>query len=101
MINIVRKDAGPIANAISNVQKAVLLEDPLDILMAFSQDPLARVSKLLELLTKVSNDISYVAKDIEKRKEKIVQNTDMGEDRYSEQSAIIGKDLGIVEGWEA
>lgn len=101
MINIVRKDAGPIANAISNVQKAVLLEDPLDILMAFSQDPLARVSKLLELLIKVSNDIIYVAKDIEKRKEKIVQNTDMGEDRYSEQSTIIGNDLGIVEGWEA
>ncbi len=101
MIDAVKKDVVPIANAISNVQKAVRLEEPLDILMAFSQDPLARVEKLLKLLIKVSNDLGSVARDIEKRKEKLVQNTNIGDDRYSQQSAVISKDLEIVTGWEA
>lgn len=100
MIEAVKKDVVPIANAIANVQKGVLLEDSLDILMAFSQDPLVRVTKLLELLVKVSNDISYVARDIEKRKGNLVQNTSMGESRYSQQNTILSKDIEIVDEWE-
>ena len=100
MIDAVKKDVVPIANAIANVQKGVLLEDSLDILMAFSQDPLVRVTKLLELLVKVSNDISYVARDIEKRKGNLVQNTSMGESRYSQQNTILNKDIEIVDEWE-
>ncbi len=101
MIDAVKKDVVPIANAISNVQKAVLLEDALDILMAFSQDPLARVARLLELLTKVSNDIAYVARDVEKRRGNLAQNTSIGESRYFQQNAIISSDYEIVNGWEA
>jgi hypothetical protein len=101
MINAVKKDVEPIANAIVNIKKAISLEDPLDILMAFSQDPLSRITKLLELLTKVSNDISYVTKDIEKRKGNLLHNTRIDEGRYSQQNALISKDLEIVNGWEA
>ena len=101
MINAVKKDVDPIVNAISNVQKAVLLEYSLDILMAFSQDPLARVVKLLELLTKVSSDIACVARDIEKRKGNLAQNTNISESRYSQQNVIISGDYEIVNGWEA
>jgi hypothetical protein len=101
MIDAVKKDVVPIANAISNVQKAVQLEDSLDILMAFSQDPLTRVVKLLDLLKKVSNDIGSVTRDIEVRKGKLVKNTIIGESRYSQQNAVISSDLEIVNGWEA
>ena len=100
VINKNSNDAALIANAIANIQKGVLLEDPLDTLMAFSQDPLLRVTKLLELLTKVSNDIHYVARDIEKRKGNLIQNTGMGESRYSQQFTILSTDIGIVDGWE-
>ena len=57
MINAVKRDAEPIANALKNVDNAILLKDPLDILMAFSQDPLVRIDKLLILLEKVDKDI--------------------------------------------
>lgn len=101
MIEAVKKDVAPIANAISNIQKAVQLEDSLDILMAFSQDPLARVEKLLELLTKVSSDINSVTREVEKKKGELIQKTKIGGRRYSEQKAIIDKDFEIVKGWEA
>ena len=101
MIDAVKKDVVPIANAIANVQKAVLLEDSLDILMAFSQDPLVRVTKLLELLKKVSSDISSVTRDIEKRRGNLGQNTNIGENRYSQQITTIKKDFETVDGWEA
>ena len=101
LIEAVKKDVKPIANAINNVKKSVELGDPIDILMAFSQDPLARVDKLLALLVKLASDIKDVKNDIEKRKSKVVQGAAEGEDgRYSAQKAVIEKDISSVNGWE-
>ena len=101
LIEAVKKDVKPIANAIKNVKKYVGLGDPIDILMAFSQDPLARVDKLLALLVKLASDIKDVKNDIEKRKEKVVLRTAEGEGgKYSTQKAVIEHDISMVNGWE-
>lgn len=100
MINVVRREAEPIANAVKKVVEAVKLTDSLDILMAFSQDPLIRVSKLLELLTKAENDIKFVQRDVEKRREKLVQKSAQTGDRYVKQQEVIESNLEIIKGWE-
>lgn len=101
MIKAIEKDAAPIANALKNVGNAILLKDPLDILMAFSQDPLVRVDKLLLLLEKVDKDIKFVQKDVEKRKENAIQNIGgLKDSRYAVQKSIIQKNIATVEGWE-
>ena len=101
LMEAVKKDVKPIANAINNVKKSVRLSDPIDILMAFSQDPIARIDKLLALLVKLDSDIKDVKNDLEKRKGGIMQVTAEGEGgRYSEQKAIIQQDIYLVNGWE-
>lgn len=101
MINAVKRDAEPIANALKNVDNAILLKDPLDILMAFSQDPLVRIDKLLILLEKVDKDIKFVRDDIERRKEKASKRLDnIKDDRYGGQRSIIQKNIETVERWE-
>lgn len=100
MINAVRRDAEPIANAIKKVAEAVKLTDSLDILMAFSQDPLIRVNKLLELLTKAKNDIKFVQRDVEKRREKLVQKSSQTEGSYAKQKEVIEDNREIIKGWE-
>lgn len=101
MIKDVKRNAESIANALKNVDHAILLEAPLDILMAFSQDPLARIDKLLCLLEKVNKDIKYVQGDIEKRKEKAIQNLgNIKEHRYAVQKLMIQTDMDAVNGWE-
>jgi len=96
----VRRDAEPIANAIKKVAEAVKLTDSLDILMAFSQDPLIRVNKLLELLTKAKNDIKFVQRDVEKRREKLVQKSSQTEGSYAKQKEVIEDNREIIKGWE-
>lgn len=101
MIKDVKKNAESIANAIKNVDHGILLEEPLDILMAFSQDPLVKIDKLLSLLEKVSKDIEYVGGDIEKRRGRVIQSLGNIEgDRYAIQESVIQKDMGIVDSWE-
>ena len=101
LIESVRKSAKPVANAVNKVQKAVALSDSLDILMAFSQDPLIRVDKLLCILTKLATDMKFVQSDIEKRKSNVVKDTnESGSGRYATQKELIGNDLQIIEGWE-
>lgn len=101
MIKDVKKDVEPIANALKNVEHAILLEEPLDILMAFSQDPLVRIDKLLNLLEKVSKDIKYVQADIEKRRGTIVQSLgNIKGDRYTVQKSTIQNDMDTVDSWE-
>jgi len=100
IIDAVRKDVKPISNAISNVIKAVSLTDPIDILMAFSQDPLVRIDKLLMLLLKVNADIKYVTNDVAKRKEKIGEINN-GSGAYSLQKKAIEDGLVMIEEWEA
>lgn len=101
LIDTVRKDIKPIANAISNVSDSTELTDPLDILMAFSQDPLLRIDKLLLLLNKAAKDVEYVKQDVQKRKEKAVQGTG-GESssRYATQRTLIDKNLQMADRWE-
>lgn len=101
LIDQVRKDIKPIANAIENVNEALGLTDTLDILMAFSQDPLVRIDRLLTLLLKATTDISYVTQEIEKRKGKVTQNNGGSEGgRYAQQLQMIEKDLQLVSKWE-
>ena len=101
MMKEVKKDAGSIAHALKNVDNGILLKDPLDVLMAFSQAPLAKIDKLLLLLEKVHKDIKFVQGDIEKRREKAIQNLGgTRDDRYDAQKAIILKNMETVEGWE-
>ena len=68
--------------------------------MAFSQDPLIRVDKLLELLRKAENDIKFVQRDVEKRREKLVQKSAQTDGRYANQQEIIENNLEIIKGWE-
>ena len=97
----VKREAESIAHALKNVDSAVLLKEPLDILMAFSQDPLFRIDKLLLLLEKVHGDIKFVQGDVERRKKKAIQNLGDGkDDRYLVQKSIIRENMEIVEGWE-
>ena len=101
MMKDVKKDAESIAHALKNVENAMQLKDPLDILMAFSQAPLVKIDKLLLLLEKVHRDIKFVQGDVEKRKEKALHNLgSVGADRYDIQKTIILKNMEVVEGWE-
>lgn len=100
LIAAIRKDIKPIANAISNVSESLELTDSLDVLMAFSQDPLLRIDKLLSLLNKAAKDVEYVKQDVQKRKEKAVQGTG-GESsgRYVAQRLLIDNNLQTAGRW--
>lgn len=101
VINGINKDAAAIGNAICDVAEAVEVEDPLECLMRFSQDPLSKLTRLLELLDKVQKDLDYANNDVTKRKAKItVSETGDGDRRYSAEQKAISSAKTTVDRWE-
>lgn len=101
LIDLVKKDVKAIGKSIEEIHDALDKKDSLDILMSFSQDPISKLDILLNLLQKVNDDIRYVKKDIEKRKDRIRMEMGIEPDKkYIYETEIITECKRITKGWE-
>ena len=66
----VKKYSRTISLAIRAINNAQKTTNALDCILAFSQDPIRRVERLVKLLEKVTSDISKVQAEIKVRKDK-------------------------------
>lgn len=98
MIETVKKDAKSIGIALQLVQKACEKQNSLERIIYFSQDPLKRIEKLLELLNKVERDALFVKNDVQRRREKLgVTGLDQsGQTRYNSEKALIEQGKSIL-----
>ena len=72
--------------AINNAQKTT---NALDCILAFSQDPIRRVERLVKLLEKVTNDIAKVQAEIKVRKDKYGGSAAAGTGNVFENEKVI------------
>lgn len=97
----IRRDAKTIVVAFSEVKKGIECGDPLDALMMFSKDPLAKLERLLLALQIVQKDVEYVTRDISKRRENIVlDNGGTFGARYEESRRKIEEGGKLVADWK-
>lgn len=71
LIDSVRKFAKSISTAISEIKDAQKTESKIDCLILFSQDPIRKVERLTQLLSKVAADVDAVKIEMEDRRKKL------------------------------
>lgn len=97
----IRRDAKTISVAFSEVKKGTECGDPLDVLMMFSKDPLAKLERLLLALQIVQKDVEYVTRDISERRENIVlDNGGTFRARYEDSRRKIEEGGKLVADWK-
>ena len=77
----VKKYAKSTSQAIQEILKAQKATNPLDCIMAFSQDPIRKVERLQQLLEKVTADIDKVISEVSVKKAKLGGDTVGGSSR--------------------
>lgn len=100
LVDSIRKEAKTISVAIAEAVKGIKCDDSVDVLMMFSKDPLAKIERLLSMLSMVQKDIDYVAKDVAKRRDNI--SVDVGVDvetKYLESKTRLHEASKIVADW--
>lgn len=102
LIESVRKYAKSISAAISDIQVAQKMENKLDCLVMFSQDPIRKVERLTQLLSKVNADVEAVKKEMEVRRAKYGGNAtgNNSSEKYSDEKQIISEVRNILSGME-
>lgn len=94
-----KRKAGQIAKAIGDIGNVLDSDDILEILMAFSSDPISVLQPLLTLIQQVSNDITRLDNQIALRKSKM-GNTINEVDRemvYKSDLETIKADFAVLE----
>lgn len=101
VLNGIKKDAKTISVAFGEVEKGIASTDDLNTLLMFSKDPLRKLERVLSILKTVKNDIKYVARDVEKRRNNIfVDNGGDMSTRYAESRNKIESDSKTVMNWK-
>lgn len=102
MISDVKKNAKGICSAIEEIKTGLAASDSIDKLIAFSQDPMERINKLLTLMEKVEKDIQYVNNNVSKRREDLgIVDDGATETKYAEEKIQLAYSGVVVAGWEA
>jgi len=98
----VKKYAKSTSIAIQEIIKAQKATNPLDSIMAFSQDPIRKVERLQQLLEKVTADIDKVKSEISVKKAKLGGDTVGGktDNKFVEEKDILNKCSIILKGME-
>ena len=97
--NSLKRQCKQIAKAIKDINAALDEKDPLTILLAFSEDPIAALQPLGALLKQVATDVQEVERQL------AVRIADLGDtggrqepaERYKEELAVINVDLALLE----
>ncbi|MPN30076.1 hypothetical protein SDC9_177533 [bioreactor metagenome] len=102
LIDSVRKYAKSISAAISDIQVAQKIENRLDCLVMFSQDPIRKVERLTQLLSKVDADVDTVKKEMEVRRAKLGGSAtgNNSSEKYSDEKQIVYEIRNILSGME-
>ena len=102
LIESVRKYAKSISVAISDILVAQKMENKLDCLVIFSQDPIRKVERLTQLLSKVNADVETVKREMGVRRAKLGGNAigNNSNEKYSDEKQIISEVKNILSGME-
>ncbi len=99
----VRKYSKSISQGVREIANAQNRTDTLECILAFSQDPIRKVERLVQLLNKVTTDIDKAQKEIEARKTKYGSTRKSAGDRYvfAEEEKSISQCMEMIERLEA
>lgn len=101
LFDTVKKYSHSTSLAIRDISAAQEAEDTLDCIMAFSQDPIRKVEKIVQLLDKVNTDITKVDSEIKVRKEKYGGKAAGGNSNvFENEKAVISTCKDIIAGLE-
>lgn len=97
----VKKDSYSTSKAIQDISAAQEATDTLDCIMAFSQDPIRKVEKLVQLLNKVNSDIAKVDSEVKVRREKYSGNVGGGNDKvFENEKEMVNNCKDLIAGLE-
>lgn len=99
----VKKYSTSTSKAIKDIVNAQKTTNALDCILAFSQDPIRKIERLVQLLKKVEVDISKIQNELKVRKEKLGggANPTGSEHVFDVEKKIIRECQAIVDGLEA
>lgn len=93
-----KKMVNQIAKAFKEITKVLDEDDPLTVIMAFSEDPIGTIQPLLGLIEQVTSDIAEVEKQMINRKNNL-GGSDFGEEvdnHYREELSMIERDFELL-----
>lgn len=101
--DVVKKTSSRIADAIKTIQSVMLEENYLNLLIAFSGDPMGTIDPLLVMIDDLSKMVYNIESKIKERECKLENdNYDMVDNDYSDQLIILDEaisNLGGLDEW--
>ena len=94
----VKKYSKSTGAAVCDIVKAIKLKDPLECILAFSQDPIRKAERLEQLLKKVVADVAKIQAEVEVKKQKYgsAGNSNGNGGDFADETTILAECAAII-----